>query len=145
MKDKIFVWKPDVALGPVEFGQPVQRYVESLDLRICENPFKPGEFECYSYGEDMDPAYYADDEDRVENIVCFEKLIFEGQDLIGKTLEEVIQILGQEPEEIGQAEEGLDGEVEVAVEYDNLGLQIWIVDGVSQSAIVSKAFQEDDE
>ena len=144
-KDEIFEWIPTVRVGPVHLGDTIEKYLENLPIRACPDPFDESEFLCYAYGEEEEPSYFLDEEDRIWNIVCFDALIYQGTDLIGLPIERVIELVGVAPDEYGEAEEDVDGEVRIPVEFDRLGLQLWLSDNIASSADVSFANVDDDE
>tara|TARA_R110002072_G_scaffold50840_6_gene136473 strand:- start:633 stop:1070 length:438 start_codon:yes stop_codon:yes gene_type:complete len=145
MNDDIFEWVPTKSVGPVKFGDDVKKHLETLPLRECADPFNDSEFMCFGYGEAEEPSYFLDEAGRVESIVSFSALKYRGVDIIGLPIERVIEILGVSPDEYGEDVEDVEGEVETPVQFDALGLQLWILDGVSNSAVVSFANEDEDE
>lgn len=55
----------------------------------------------------------------VVSVGCYDNLLYQGRNLLGLTLEEIREVLGQE-DEIGE----MIGE-EIPVEYESLSLQLW--------------------
>lgn len=140
-----FEWVPTIRVGPVQFGDELRKHLGNLPIHLCVNPYGVEGLTCYGYGEDEEPAYYIDENGRVDDIVCIDGLIYKGTDLIGLPIERVIEILGEEPVEYGEPTEMHDEDFQVAAEFDALGLQLWLRDGIAVSAVVSVANVDDDE
>lgn len=143
--ESIFEWVPAVRVGPIRFGDDILQHVNNLPIRLCDNAFGVEGLTCYGYGPDEIPAYFVDDNGRVDDIVCPQKLIFEGTDLIGLPIDRVIGILGQTPDEYGEPFEVDDDDLQIPAEFESLGLQLWLRDGIAVSAVVSFANVDDDE
>lgn len=141
--DEIFEWVPTVRVGPVHFGDDIQKHLENLPIRLCASDYEVEGLTCYAYGEDEAPGYFIDENGRVDDIVCFDGLIYEGSDLIGLPIERVIELLGIEPDEYGEPTEMDEDDTQIAAQFDSLGLQIWLRDNVAVSAVVSFAILDD--
>ena len=139
-----FDWVPTVSVGRIKFGEPVTEHVESGYLRYREGPLhKPGEGG-YVHGDDEDPSAYLDDEKRVvDSVNCFTALIYRGQNLIGIPIKEALDILGQLPDISG--DKILEDDDEYTVEFDRLGLILWVreEDDTVVSASVGTAAEDD--
>lgn len=146
MTDAIFFeWVPTVRVGPVHFGDDIADHIKNMPIQACMDPFDENEFLCYGYGEEEEPSYFLDDDGRVEDIVCFDGLIFQDTNLIGLPIDRVIELLGSDPDEYGEEVKHGEGEIRTPVEFDNLGLQLWLRDGIAVSAVVSVANVDDDD
>ena len=121
-----FTLVPGVGAGALRFGDRVSDHPE-LVLRDPEPTFA-GE-DCAEYGlAELDGTLivYVDGEGCIDSISFYEFCGFEGRELIGMGVGELLVRLGLpsaiEAEEIGR-------EVELLYAYDTLGLTIWTVDG----------------
>ena len=89
--------------------------------------------------DDGDPVITTDENNAVDVVLCEKEFIFQGFDLIGMSLIEAIKIVGREPDEI------VDDSDEVTAEFDDLGLQLELGDGVVVSVAVSAAIDDGEE
>lgn len=144
MDNSIFEWEPNKSVGRINFGETVTGHVESGFLNHCDDPMDDDGLGCFAHGENEDPAVYLDEETEViEHIICFEALIHCGQNLIGITINRAIEILGQEPDVSG--DKVLEDDDEFTVEFDSLGLILWVreKDSKIMSAGVSSALDSE--
>ena len=74
---------------------------------------------------------------RVDRIGCYDELIFKGTNIIGLSLSEFRALFGPE-DEIGEEFDG-----EVPVEFEKVGLQVWLRDDVVQCVICSGPIEDD--
>lgn len=139
MTEMTFDWTPDVGVGPLKFGEPVLKHVQSGLLEFCAD--LSDDSDCYKLAGQGDPAVYADENNAIDDILTDQQLVFRGKNLIGMRIEAVVDLLGQEPEEISEPIELVD-DVQVAAEFDSLGLQLWLRDGVAVSAVVGEAVED---
>ena len=76
----------------------------------------------------------------IDSIGCFEECYYANQNLIGISLNELINILGMKPDE-KYFEETDKGSFEV-YEFDRFAAQVWIKDSIVDSIIISGAYEE---
>lgn len=118
---------PGVGVGGMKFGDRVSEHAELL-LRNPEPDWSPEQ----DYAEYAVPGLeetllvYVDGEGCIESVSFYEFCLFEGRDLIGMGVGQLLVVLGVpsaiEAEEIGR-------DVELLYAYDQHGLTIWTVDG----------------
>lgn len=138
----IFEWTPDKGVGPVLFGTPIEPYVTALNLHRLNDPFSDSVLDnSYAYGEELNPSYSFDESGLVEVVTCDVRFMFSGKNLLGLPLDEVVEILGVEPDQTDEEDD--DGRVGMTADFDLLGLQLWFVDGVSDMAMAGEAYRED--
>ena len=139
MTEMTFDWVPNVAVGPLKFGELVSPHVESGLLEFCAD--LSNDSDCFVLAGKNDPAVYTNEKGAIDDILTDQKLVFRGQNLIGMRIEAVVDLLGQEPEELSEPIE-LDDDVQVSAEFDSLGLQLWLRDGVAVSAVVGEVVED---
>jgi hypothetical protein len=115
-----FVWDPKVSVGPFKFGVIIHQYLTRYNLHLVEAATEPVNWDTYA---DAQEGIYIDVEDsKIIAISCYEHFFHEGKDIIGMTLDDIKEYLGN-PSEIGD----VVGD-KTPVEYYDLGLQVWLRD-----------------
>lgn len=139
-----YEWTPTVGLGPIRFGAPIQQYVDAGLLVYRPFPEELGGDADYVNKEE-DISVSPDDEivvpraqHIVDTILCDRSLLYRGTDLFGLELNDVVKVLGREPDQFGETVE-IDDELQVAAEFDDLGLVLWFLEGVCVSAAIDDA------
>jgi hypothetical protein len=139
MKEEITVleWIPMISIGTLKFGEFVEPVISKFDLHKLDKPFDGADWDSYEF-PNCDKRVYAED-GKITRIGCFDDLYYKGENLFGLTLDEIRVLLGEE-DEIGESIlfDFEDGEFEeTPIEFYQYGLQIWLRDGVVESAIIS--------
>ena len=117
---------PGVGAGPLRFGDRVSDHPE-LILRDPEPAFAGENHAEYGLtGVEETLIVYVDEHGKLDSISFYEFCVFEGRDLIGMGVGEMLVRLGT-PDAIEAEEIGRD--LELLYAYDRLGLTIWTVDG----------------
>ena len=136
MTEITFDWTPTVGIGPFKFGEPISTCVESGLIEFCPDLSDDGERDCYQTVGDEDPWVSAYEDGAVHDVSTDRHLFYRGQDLLGLHIDEVIKILGQAPDEFSDPMELDDDDIQITAEFDALGLQLWLRDGVAVTAYV---------
>jgi hypothetical protein len=139
MKEEITIWEwiPLVSIGPLKFGEPIEPVISKFDLRKLNKPFEEADWDSYEF-PDFDKRVYTKD-GNITSLGCFDNLFYKGEDLFGLTLDEVRVLLGEE-DEIGETVffDFEDDEYEkTPIEFYKYSVQIWLRDGVVESAMIS--------
>jgi len=136
---------PKVSVGPIRFGEPAGPVIKKYGLIKCvEEPM----IEC----EDWDTYEFTDCEtrvyvenDKIENIGCYDELFYKGKNLFGMTLDELRKHLGPETE-IGETFDLDSGDECTPIQWDNLEIQVWLdKDGLVDSVMCNGLIEEDEE
>lgn len=145
-----YEWTPTVGLGPIKFGAPIQQYVDA-GLLVYQ-PFLEefgGDANYVNKEEDISVSPDEDlvvprEQQVVDTILCDRSLLYQGTDLFGLGLNDVIKTLGREPDQSGETVE-IDEELQISAEFDELGLVLWFFEGVCVSAAIDDADYTDDD
>lgn len=144
MNSSKYDWSPGVGVGDIRFGEPISELLDSGVLHHVIGPFDSDGRGFFALGEEEDPAIYLDEKNLADDVVCSEVLIYQGRDLIGMKIDDIIVALGKEPDEYGEELELGEDNIQITAEFDSLGLQLWLRDGVAVSAVVSAVIEDDD-
>jgi hypothetical protein len=150
MMQSKYEWVPKVRLGPIRFGENIQQYVDAGLLS-----FDPPLEELGGVGSfiDEDDSITVTPDDGfpdgpvrwvVEGIQCDKSILFNGQELLGLSIEDVVKFFGREPDQFGEEFEVID-DIQIIAEFDDFGLVLWFVDGVSVSASIDDGDYDDAE
>ena len=80
----------------------------------------------------------------VDGVECDKSILFNGQELLGLSINDVSDVLGRKPDQYGESIE-LGDETQVLAEFDDLGLVLWMKDGISVAASIDDGDYEDDD
>jgi hypothetical protein len=136
-------WEPLISIGSIMFGESIEPLIIKFGLEKLEKPFEECNWETYRVFN-CNTCLYSENS-RVTSAGCFDNLYYKGQNLFGITIEEVRIILGKESE-IGEAMRYYVGEEEIEqtpVEFDELSLQLWFINGIVTSAIVHPLLEDE--
>ncbi|MCP4350392.1 MAG: hypothetical protein GY795_33405 [Desulfobacterales bacterium] len=130
----ILEWIPLKSVGQFVFGTPIDEYYKKFSLKpIPEEYYEGVGWEVFGIsGEDL-RLYF--EKGRLKAVLCKESCLYRGMNLIGMAIEEVTDMLNEEPD-IMEPEELSDGWQEV-YDFENLGLQLWVKKGTVVTAICS--------
>jgi len=123
-----FFWSLDplVSVGPVHFGELAHPLIKKYGLHRLEPEVSSGR-ETYEFN-DCETRVYVEG-GRIVCVGCFDELFYQGKNIFGLSFEEMHELLGPE-DDIGEDICGL-----VPVEYEKLGLQIWLRNGFVDSVM----------
>lgn len=127
-----FEWTPNVGVGPILFGASIQEYVDA-GLLFPEKMHAElgGDIDYFDADGQMMVSPDYDNEHAVGVIGCDETLLYNGEELIGISLEQAVTILGREPDGEPEAEEMYDDTVQTIAYFDALGLDLWFLNDLS--------------
>jgi len=126
MKEIIWNWTPRVSVGPFRFGDPIDDYIDRFKLtRFHDELEKRFEFDWETYDVPGHRVQIHVKEKKIESVACYETCLFDGFNLIGATIESVVEKLGHAPNEIGEAIE-IGDEFQTTAEFASIDLQLWL-------------------
>ena len=133
MKPVNYVWMPNVGLGEIKFGELFSRHIESGMLSVDQ--FLGDRFGAHY--RDAAKTQSVDEEDGlVSGIRCVETFVYRGMNLIGVKLERAVELIAREPDRIDGPYDLNDDDVQSTAEFDELGLMLWLRDGLVVSASI---------
>jgi hypothetical protein len=125
-------WIPQKKVGPFKFGHSIKEYIQKYNLvSIPEEYNEKASWSVYKVGED-DRIYV--EEDKIVSILCCSKCLYKDRNLIGMSIDEVSILLGSKPDEKDMVE--LSNGLQEVYEYDQFGLQLWVMNGNVITAII---------
>ncbi len=126
------VWNPSKGIGPFQIGVKIKKYIQEFDLELVSDEMKEGyEWETYSIKNRDDIRVYSEDS-KVVSILCDEYCFYEGKNLIGITIEQLVNVLNTEPnEKVDKID--LDDGIHYVYEFDDYGCQVWVKDNKVES------------
>ena len=145
-----YEWVPKLRLGPIRFGEDIQQYVDAGILSFNPPLEELGGIGSF-VGEDDGITVTPDDglpdgpvRWVVDGVECDKSILFNGQELLGLSINDVSDVLGRKPDQYGESIE-LGDETQVLAEFDDLGLVLWMKDGISVAASIDDGDYEDDD
>ena len=119
-------WEPFVSVGPIQFNEPIAPLINQYKLQRKVEYDTP-DWEAYEFPEDQTIVNVQ--EYCVVSVSCYSNFVYKGKNLLGLSLEEIREILGEEYK--------IDNSMEkqTSVEYDTISLQLWFEDGVTVSTM----------
>lgn len=130
----VWEWVPNSSFGPIKLGDGINSYVQKLHLLndVAEDDFtnwigyKLPNVDIYIYVENG----------IIVSITSYEEFVYKGKNVIGMKGNQLGEILGCEPSELGRSVLFDDGDIQTPFEYFNLGLQLWVSNGIVVSASI---------
>lgn len=119
-------WNPNVGVGGIIFGEPIQKYIDDLGVYLDEDDEPVGTWIRYIVpGIEM---YVDVENDKVVSVNSFENFFYRGVNLIGSNIEILKQLLPGEIPGQGETVEYDDGDIQTVFDYDLSSLQVWCRD-----------------
>jgi hypothetical protein len=137
-------WQPLVSVGPIKFGELAEPAIQKFSLQKQEKPFESFDSDTYEF-PNCETRIYVDENQKIEDVGCSDNIYYQGENLFGLTLDEIRLRFGKE-DKIGETLyfEFEDGDFEeIPVEFEKLGLQLWLRDGVVVSAMVFGSYDDE--
>lgn len=122
-----YTWVPTKSIGQIEFGSPIESYVQKRLISRADDVVDLGQ-----YWSDADETVLveADDQGNVESVLLNRKCIYKGWNLIGMTLDEVSALLNAKPNGVAEPHALGDGNFETPAYFEAVGLTLGLRDGV---------------
>ena len=129
IRNNELIWIPEKGLGPFLIGVKIKNYIHKFDLELVSDEMKDGDdWNAYRIKGRDDIRIYSVDS-KVESILCEEYCFYEGKNLIGITVEQLINELNTEPnEKVDEIE--LDDGIHYVYDFDEYGCQVWVKDNI---------------
>ena len=127
---------PKISIGDIRFDANVAALIA---LGYTEDVEGFDDFlNWHTYRKDADIACYVKD-DSVISVACFANCTFNGDNLIGKCVNDLISILGA-PNEIGESVWVDEDRKQIPYEYFDAGLQVWFENGYVVSVFCNSEY-----
>lgn len=123
-------WKPGVSVGKLVFGGAL--HPDSLDVAVERLPPSSDEADWETYRIGDEQGRISVDDGKIISVECVESLQLDGNELLGLSISEMNRLL---PKAAVLCEAYEDGDERW--ECEELGLVLWVEDGVVASATVS--------
>jgi hypothetical protein len=127
-------WKPLISVGPLKFGQPAIPLIKKYNLIALESDCESSDWDTYEFPNSQTRIYV--ENSYIDSVGCYDNLIYEGTNLLGLSLNEIRSILGNE-NEIGEVIE-----MQTPIEYETLGLQLWLEDKITIGGICYRVIED---
>jgi hypothetical protein len=127
-------WEPLVSVGPVRFGEAANPLIEKYNLQRPEFDCDTPDWEAYQFsGTD---TLINVENSSIISVACHDNFFYKSNDLLGMSLKQIRQILGQEDE--------IDSMVgtQIPIYYDSLGLILWMKNDVIVSATCHSVIED---
>ena len=132
---KFFLWIPLVSVGPFKFGDDINNYFVQYRLKqIPEEYNEKVNWDVYALPNEELRIF--SENGRIVAVACEKICAYEDLNIIGMKMGKVAQAIRIEPDFIETEE--LTGGPQDVYDYDALGLQLWLKDGIVVKAICSE-------
>ncbi len=138
MKGSSIIWdlNPLISVGPVQFGTLITPFIKEYLLQKIElYPVEGLDWDTYVF-PDCESTLHVENS-HIVSVGCYDNFFYKERNLLGLTFEEIQEILGPE-DEIGEQ----IGE-KIPVEYEKLGVEVWLRDEIVADITCYGAFPED--
>jgi hypothetical protein len=133
-------WEPLISLGTIYFGEDMNSVVNRLGLELDESSENDDwlKYESTNLGIQV----FSEDS-KVKRISCFDNLIYKGRNLLGLSLEEVREIVGNETDIDEPLSYDPSGNLYITpVYFDELSMIIYLENGLVDSISVGMAYDD---
>lgn len=129
-KDFVWEWTPGSSVGPIRLGENIGRHFELLGLTEMEAAINDDQDKWVTYESDAYGVRILTCNDVIESVSCDRELLYRGLNLLGLQPEDALGALSphthvEEPYPFGWS-----------FSYDELGLELYVVDGVVTTASI---------
>lgn len=153
-----YEWTPGIGVGPYQFGDPIQKYIDAGRLRHFPIRDAFGDMDSYDdeaagivvFPKDDDNGrtiVQPDDEGKsgtIDSLTCHNSMRYRNSELLGITLDAAVAILKHVPQVDDSEIYYDDDDIRTTADFDELGLTLWFRDGISVSASVMEIIEGDD-
>ncbi len=120
-------WTPKERVGPFEFHASIEPVRQEYGLILLEPDSETDTWDTYIIPE-YESRVYAEN-GKITDVGCNDKLIYQGKNLLGRTVELAKRLFG-DPDEV----EHNDGPVPSIYQYERFGLMLFVIDQRIDSA-----------
>jgi hypothetical protein len=132
LKNIELVWNPSKGIGPFQIGVEIKKYINEFNLELVSDEMKEGyEWETYRIKGRDDIRIFSEDS-KVVSILCDEYCFYKGKNLIGITIEQLINALNTKPNDKVD-EIDLDDGFHYVYDFDDYSCQVWVKDNKTES------------
>lgn len=118
-------WLPKKGLGDFLLGDNIAKYIESYQLSLSMNFNITPDILSLSYKLNSPETYLYVDDGVITGISADETFIYQGVEFVGNHFSQISKILGSNYA-LNNPIEYEDKTVHIAIDFDELGLQIWV-------------------
>lgn len=117
-------WVPNICYGEFFFGEDINKYIDVYNLiQDMETPDSTGWRQYRVPGKEV---YIEAEHGKVVSILCYEEFFYKGTNIISSSLDDLEKLLGSACADIGDSVVYFDGDEQTPVDFDPLGLQVWV-------------------
>lgn len=120
----IWEWVPNSRLGPIKLGAKIKYVIETYGLLNDEDGDDATDWVGYQFPNEE--IYVYAQNGIIVAITSYVTFLYKGKNIIGVDINELPLILDRDPNEYGKSVFFEDGDVQTPLEYDDLGLQLWV-------------------
>ncbi len=134
-------WIPLKCVGPFNFGDQIDEYRNNFFLKLIPEEYNEKvDWDVYGITNDEIRIYV--ENGKIEAVSCEADWFYNGKNMIGMRIKDVLNLLRMEPDTV-ETEELVEGPQEV-YDFGDLGLQLWVKNGVVVTAICSGLCDEEE-
>ncbi|WP_347989508.1 hypothetical protein [Methylomonas sp. AM2-LC] len=138
----IWEWVPNFSLGIIKLGDQIASYIDTLHLLDDDDEDDGHATDLVGYKIPNVEIYIYVDNESIISITSYEEFIYKDKNIIGMSVNQLSEILGCEPSEIGTSVLFDNGEIQTPFEYFHLGLQLWVSNEIVASASIMNGLLE---
>lgn len=128
-----YEWIPKKRIGPFVFGKSIDKYIREYELTIVPEEYNR-KVDWAVYKTIDDNRIYVEDK-KIISVSCSSTCEYKGCELIGKPIDEILRHINCQPDSVEKAE--LSEGVQEIYELDQMGLQLWVKDGLVITVFVN--------
>ncbi len=136
----VWEWVPNSNLGPIKLGDKISPYIQTLHLSNDNTEGDDTNWIGYKL-PNIDTYVYVENE-IIISITSYEEFNYKDKNIIGMKVNQLSEILGCEPSELGESVLFDDGDIQTPFEYFHLGLQLWVSNEIVMSASIMNGLLE---
>ena len=125
-------WVPNKSFGPILLGENVSIYAKELKLILDDSGISDSTG-WNTWLSELFEIMINSDFEKVISVTAYDEFCYEDKNIIGMSIDQLLDTLGDEADEVGESVEYDDGDVQTPYEFYDLGLQDWL----SQDKVVS--------
>lgn len=135
--NELWNWQPNVGLEPFKFNTLIDEYIAQFELFLDPDD-SPDTTDWIQYKMPNHEVSIDVENKKIVSIFTDESFCYQGNTLLGKKVSELESIIAQKPDNVGEPVDYGDGNIQIPLEYDSLGLIAWICNDV----VISASFYE---
>jgi hypothetical protein len=136
----VWEWVPNSSLGPIKLGDQISSYIQNLHL--SNDGAEDDATNWIGYKLSNVDIYIYVENGIIVSITSYDEFIYKDKNIIGMKVNQLSEILGCEPSELGKPVLFDDGDIQTPFEYFHLGLQLWVSNEIVVSASIMNGLLE---